>query len=298
MRKLRELKLDGYCPDIIILQWTQIVLLVSKIKSLFPNSKVISIEEDVVFLGFQRKMELETSQKPRNYWRRRFDKLKELEIQALNKSDLVVFNNKKDQALAEREGHKTKSFVWSPFFQSMISNKREKPNHDILFYGAMSRPENWKSAIWFIQNVMPLLDDLDIRFIIAGNRPDKELRKYESERVVLLGFVEDISQVFTNSMCLVAPLVLGAGVKIKIIEGISAGIPVLTNSIGIEGIPAIDEKDYFFCEKPEEYASIIRKLYHHEIDVDAIDKNCREFILQHYNYEQDAEKFYSIIASL
>ena len=55
MKKLKALRKEGYYPKVIILEWTQIVLLISQIKKIFPNAKIISIEEDVAFLGFQRK---------------------------------------------------------------------------------------------------------------------------------------------------------------------------------------------------------------------------------------------------
>lgn len=52
---LKKLKTSGYEPDIIILQWTQIVILEKKIKKFYPNAKYISIEEDVSFQGFYRR---------------------------------------------------------------------------------------------------------------------------------------------------------------------------------------------------------------------------------------------------
>ena len=130
----------------------------------------------------------------------------------------------------------------------------------MLFYGAMARPENYKSAIWFIENVMPLLSDLDVRFVIVGARPDKSLLTYASDKVEITGFMDKVDPYFERCLCLVAPLVLGAGVKVKILEAMSSGIPVVTNHIGIEGIYAENGKHYIHCEAPEEYAECIHKL--------------------------------------
>ena len=82
----------------------------------------------------------------------------------------------------------------------------------------MSRPENYLSAIWFIDNVMPLLKSDNYRFVILGSRPPEELKKRECTKIVITGFVESIVPYFEKSMCMVAPLVLGAGIKVKIIE--------------------------------------------------------------------------------
>lgn len=156
---------------------------------------------------------------------------------------------------------------------------------DILFFGAMARPENSLSAIWFIENVLPRLTDLDIRFVILGSNPPGELKKYQSDRVYITGFVDSITPYFSQSMCLVAPLVLGAGIKIKVLEALSSGIPVLTNEIGIEGIPAKNEQEYFQCTKPEEYEAMIRCIYNKKFDEKYIENKAKEFIRENFSVD-------------
>ena len=96
-----------------------------------------------------------------------------------------------------------------------------------------------------------------------------------------------MTQYFASALCLVAPLVLGAGIKIKILEAFSAGLPVLTNDIGIEGIPAQAGKDYVHCNTVEDYIRNIDYLLNN-LDIQAqISKNAREFISQHYNLNND-----------
>ena len=70
----------------------------------------------------------------------------------------------------------------------------------------MYRTENYEAAIWFINNVMPLLADTDVKFIVVGNRPPEILRKLSSEKVIVTGFVEDETSYFAQSMCFVSPL--------------------------------------------------------------------------------------------
>lgn len=298
LHKAKKLKKRGYSPNVIIFQWTQMVLLLPQLKEIFPKAKIISVEEDVSYLGLKRKVDIEMDETKKERLKEKYIKLKKLELQALNNSDLVILNNPKDEKLIKKDGVVSRTFVWSPYFQSMIKSPYIGDKNDIVFYGAMSRPENWKSAIWFIENVMPLLDDEQYRFVIVGNKPAKQLQKYASDKVVLLGFVEDISTVLSHAKCLVAPLLLGAGVKIKIIEGLSAGIPVITNKIGIEGIPAKKDFEYFECSKPIEYAKCISTLLHNINKVNFVSQNSKIFIEKNYNYEKDAERFYKIIIEL
>lgn len=60
----------------------------------------------------------------------------------------------------------------------------------------MSRPENYLSALWFINNVMPLLNDLNIRFIVLGSKPSDELKNIKSDKVIITGFVDNIEAIY------------------------------------------------------------------------------------------------------
>jgi glycosyltransferase involved in cell wall biosynthesis len=133
--------------------------------------------------------------------------------------------------------------------------------------------------------------DENYRFIIVGNRPDKQLLKYASNRVIITGFVEDICPYFENALCLVAPLVTGAGIKIKVLEAMSSGLTVLTNKIGIEGIPAKNKNDFLLCETEQEYVFWISELAQNQQLNMTIGNNGKEFIKNNYNYKQDMIEF-------
>lgn len=290
--KLREISQSGYRPEVIILQWTEIIMLQPYIRRLFPKSRMILIEEDVSYLSYYRQWKNTSNPIKSFIYRKRYEKLKGLELSYLNRADVVILNNHKDKGLIEKDGVPAdKALVWCPYFDNMASIVRKPEYHDIIYYGAMNRKENYLSVIWFIENVMPLIDDLDISLEIIGGKPNSELKKYENGRIHVLGYVRDVSPYFQKGLCLAAPLVLGAGVKIKVLEAMSSGIPVLTNAIGIEGIFAEADRDFFYCESPDEYADIIRKLVNHELDDNVISGNSKEFICREYDFEKTAKEF-------
>lgn len=270
--------------DVIIIEWTEAGLLLSYIKRFFPNSKVIMIEEDVAFLGMKRKVEYSKNIVQKLIKKIKYKRLKKLELSFLQKVELVATNNGKDFNLLVDNGiNRDKLFILSPYFDNYIDIPYKRENNNIVFFGAMSRKENYLSAIWFINNVFPYLEDKNVNFIIIGGNPNPELLKYQSDRIKVLGFVEDVSYYLSSAMCLVAPLVLGAGIKIKILEALSAGIPVLTNKIGIEGISAVNQKDYFYCEKPGDYLNVISNLINNPNLGKFISHNAKKFIDDNYN---------------
>lgn len=296
---LKCLKKEEYNPDVIILQWTEIFLLLPKIKRLFPNAKYIGIEEDVTFLRYQRLYEREENTFLRAVRKIKYKNLCRIETNVCNLADKVILNNEKDyNILLEQNVDDSRLFIWQPFFETMIEKKYIGDEKNIIFYGAMAREENWKSAIWFIENVFSQINDKSIKLLIIGSNPNEKLLRYANDRILILGFVKDVSVYFQHGLCMVAPLLLGAGVKIKVIEALSAGIPVLTNDIGIEGIPAEKDREYYHCEIPEEYIEKIILLQKSEEVRKKMSENEKEFILQHFNLEDSANGFVELIENI
>jgi len=298
LSEMKKLKYNDFVPDIVILQWTEIATMLESVKYIFPFAKIVMIEEDVSFLGHGRKAKTASGAK-KLFLQKKAKEIKKRELILLNQADLIILNNHKDEKLIENDvSNRRKVWVWCPFYQTMLQYPRKKHNKDILFYGALSREENWKSAVWFLEKVWPHVSDPEARYVMIGNNPPEILQRYQSERVIVTGFVDEIYPYFEKSLCLAAPLVLGAGVKIKVLEGLSSGIPVLTNKIGIEGIPAENGKDFFLCESPEEYISQINKLLRSEVDWIAIEQNSKGFITIDFDFEVDVACFESKLINL
>lgn len=297
-KTIKEWKKAGYCPNVVILEWTNMVMLANKIKKIFPKCKVVASEHDVTFVRLEREYKAKSGVgRLRAYIKYLWEKSRE--INALSVCDLILPQNPDNMELLSQNGLDSEKMQWLiPYFNNMTSITRNSNQKDILFFGAMSRPENSLSAIWFIDNVMPLLQDLDVRFVILGSNPPSELKEKESEKIHITGFVDSIEPYFAASMCLVAPLVLGAGIKVKMLEALSSGIPVLTNEIGIEGIPAVAGRDYFYCESPEEYAAILRKIYSADMKTSEIESNAKQFIAQNYSIQKSYECYKSTLIEM
>ena len=295
-KALNQVKNEGFEPHIIILQWTEMLVLIDIIKAIFPSAKVIAIEEDVKFLNFERKYKNANNYIVRWFRKIKYYRLKKIELQACNKSNKVILNNTKDyNLLKENKIDASKLYVWQPYFENKAKYPYQGNSKNIIFYGAMSRDENWKSAIWFIENVFYNLEDQTTKFLIIGGNPAPQLLKYSSERIKVLGFVDDIGPYFQEGMCLVAPLLLGAGIKIKVLEAMSAGIPVLTNEIGIEGIPAEEGKDFIFCQNATEYVEAIELLVKHTDKKLKLSANSKNFIKEKFDLQVSAENFIRLL---
>lgn len=295
VKQLNALKLSGYIPDVIILEWTQIVLTVKDIKKVYNNVPIVASESDVAFLGYQRRAKYEKNLFKKIYRKLRAVNLRKRELTALKRCDLTVVQNLKDKNLLIDNGfNKAKIHVIAPFYHRSLL-QRDRNSNDIVFYGAMDRLENTTAVIWFVKNVMPLINDLPCRFVIIGSKPTQEIIDLTSERVIVTGYVPSVDEFFSRSLCFVAPLLLGAGIKVKVLEALYSGIPVLTNEIGIEGIPAETGKEFFLCKSAEDYEKNIRKIFNGDVNAENIGI---EIINKNFVLDDSFDKYYEKIKCL
>lgn len=298
-KAIKRYKKDGYEPEIIILQWTQMAFLIRYIKKYYPNAKYIVVEEDVTFLSYKRFTDYQSNILKKLMYRVIYKTVKCLELDAIRQSDKTICSNKKDVNLLLNEGISgDKATNWIPYFQDLSGTEYEGTENNILFYGAMGRPENHISAIWFIEKVLPLLKDYPVKFLIIGGGAKVELKALENEQIKVLGYVEDLEPYFSKALCLAAPLQLGAGIKVKVLECMSAGLPVVTNEIGIEGIYAEDGKEYLHSETPEEFAKAIKELFSGEKSRKEISDAGRSFLNREFNLEDNLKMFEELVEAL
>ena len=279
-------------PDIVIMQWTGAAFLLPEVKKWFPDSCVVVIEEDVAFLGHYRRYKKEQNPRVKRHKKQLYEQLKKTELALLKQSDVIVVNNEKDRDLLVNNAiAESKKQVLAPYYENYSKVDRSKTGKDIIYFGAMEREENHQAAMWLIKEVLPLITDEEVRIVVIGSNPLEELKKQESTRVVVKGYVEDVSSYLANGLCMAVPLQLGAGIKVKVLEGLSAGIPMLTNDIGMEGIPAKKEEEYYYCQTPLEYASVIEMLLHSKEERERICMAEKRFMQETYNIDRRLDEF-------
>lgn len=296
MNHIKTMKRNGYKPEVIVLEWTPIVLLAPRIRKIFPDAKIIASEHDVTFLGYRRKYEYEEDAFKKAKKKIQYRTMRKAELKAIETCDYVCPHNHKDAALLYKAGvPKKKIHPIVPFYMDFTDIEWKGGSNNIVFFGAMGRDENHLTAMWLIDKVMPLLKDTDVVLQIIGGGPKESLKNRQSDKVKVLGFVDDVAPYFAEAACMVAPLVLGAGIKVKVIEGMSSGVPVLTNNIGIEGIDARDGIEYIHCESPEEYADAIRNLITDRQEAMKISANAKKMIHEKFDMERSAEKYLDML---
>ena len=107
----------------------------------------------------------------------------------------------------------------------------------ICFLGQMGRDENYLAAIRLIQIAARVKEQIpELQVYIVGNQPSEQLRQMENDYIHVTGFVDDVDLYLKQAQAAVFPLTLGAGIKLKVLRSLAIGTPVITGSIGAEGI--------------------------------------------------------------
>jgi polysaccharide biosynthesis protein PslH len=135
----------------------------------------------------------------------------------------------------------------------------EIPSFNLLFLGAMWWFPNEDAVRWFIDKVFNRLLRIDGRykFFIVGDRPSKAVKKYQSSNIVVTGWVHSVDEYIEKCDFLIVPIRLGSGIKIKILEGIKKGIPVLACDESIAGYDPRIFENGFRANHPDEFVESI-----------------------------------------
>lgn len=291
---VKTLKRQGYVPDTVLLHWTQIGLLYDWIHRIFPTAKLVVMEEDVTFLRTER--EYQADQGLRRWGRYVIHRImRRRELDMCRMADRVIVTNQKDKKLLAENGILLEKLEHIVSYYQDLGNVFSTGGRNILFYGAMNRQENIQAVRWFVEEVLPRLSN-DYKLVILGGNPAQEVWNLASDRVVVTGFVEDIGPYFADALCMIAPLFSGAGIKIKVLEGMSAGLPVLTNEVGIEGIDAVDGRDYCFCADADAYIKWIEHLRNDSVLAASIGASGRKLAREQFDPVKSEVAFRKILS--
>ena len=136
----------------------------------------------------------------------------------------------------------------------------------LLFVGGFGHPPNEDAVRWFATHVLPQVRERDpsIVFHVVGDIDDATRRAIERDGMVVHGRVEDLSPLLASSRISVAPLRFGAGVKGKVNQAMSHGLPVVLTTLAAEGMYLRDGVDALVRDEATAMAEAIDRVYHDE----------------------------------
>ncbi|WP_198287570.1 glycosyltransferase [Rivularia sp. PCC 7116] len=260
-KQIKELlKQNTY--DIIHFEYSHAAVYLDLIKNQInsENTRIIISIHDIISQSFLRK----SQKKPIlgievarlfNFEKNLYSKVNELWVLSTKDRNILtsLFNIPENKIII-------KPPRLSNFIYQVERNTEKIEKKSLLFWAAMNRPENEQAAIKFIQNCFINLLEIDSKYklYIVGSNPSVKIKKLASKNIIVTGFIENPTHFFENAQIGIVPLVQGAGIKLKTLEMLQAGLPVIATSIGAEGIET--SKNLFVSDNFDDWVNIITNL--------------------------------------
>lgn len=159
---------------------------------------------------------------------------------------------------------------------------------DLLFVGGFNHTPNYDGITWFINDIFPQIMKAipEIRLYIVGSNPPEDLKAMQSKSIIVTGYVsdEELEDYYKKSRIIVVPLRYGAGVKGKVVEALYYQVPLVTTSIGSEGL--VNTEDVMMvADDSEQFANSVIQLYEDETQWSSLSRLSGEYIGQYFTRE-------------
>ena len=230
--------------DVVEFQWSEMIALAPSVRQRLPRTPLVGIAHDVLTQRWDREAHAAGSVLRRSAYRLAAARSRSRESRSYAPLDLLIAFSEKDAALAKELAPGTRVEVVHPGLGPRQPLERT-PDVDapvVLFTGALNRPDNSRGIGWFLAEMWPAIHDAvpTARLVIAGAHPPSWLQRSvaAAPRAQLTGFVDSLEPWYARATVFIAPLRTGAGVKFKTVDALLRAVPVVTTSVGAEGIDA------------------------------------------------------------
>ncbi len=279
---LKEIK-----PDIVQLETLFLAPYINIIRK-HSNAKIVMRAHNVEHEIWSRITSNTSSILKRKYLAYLTRKLKNFELNHLNKYDLLVPITKRDLTTFQKLGF-TGNYEVTPIG---IDHQLYQPNPinttqslSISFIGSLDWVPNLEGMDWYIKNVWPKIRATfpDFTLHLAGRNTPNHLYELTAQKVIVHGEVPDAQKFINQHPIMIVPLLSGSGMRVKILEGMALGRVVITTSIGLEGIEAQHQQEVLIADTAEEWFECLKFCQENPTRLSQIGATARKLIQTSYD---------------
>lgn len=272
--------------DIIQLEGLYLTPYIALIRSL-SKAAMLYRSHNIEHFIWQRLAQTTRHPLRRAYLRLLAGRLQEFETRVIHEVDGLLAISEVDRMFFHDHGYHGPSVVIPAGMpEIMLPDPEPELDPDSVFHlGSMDWRPNQEGIVWFLKKVWPLVTAQNSRLTlyIAGRRMPPYFTQFESERVKIVGEVDDAIKFLFSKNIMVVPLLSGGGMRVKIIEGMAAGKPIISTNIGAEGIGCTHKTNILLADDPAEMAGWIVKCHSDSLLTNRISQQARTFAQSHYD---------------
>ncbi len=234
-----------------------------------------------------------------------YRKLKRYEAAACRAFDHILTVSEEDRLALIDAGVDSRSMTVIPIGVDCAECKivhRRVGATSIISLGTMFYPPNVEGVLWFAREVFPLIKSRlpDIRFCIIGARPPIEVRRLaeQDSSITVPGYVSDLAPYVQESAALIVPLMSGGGMRVKVLEAFAMGIPVVSTTIGCEGINVTPGRELLVADRPSDFADSVLRLITDRALAQGLVGNALALVRAQYDWKVACRPVGDVYASL
>lgn len=199
------------------------------------------------------------------YWYLQYLMMRKEEIKTWRLSDVMLATSERDKKKIRDHVPSTPVFVIPNGVDVgyFIPARGKTPEpHSLVFTGVMNYFPNEHGILYFLHEVFPLILRRlpDARITVVGSNPSRRLQRYSSENVTITGYVSDVRPFMARSSVYVIPLHVGGGTRLKALEAMAMKIPIVSTTVGVEGINIRDGESVLCADTPNTFAEAVIRL--------------------------------------
>lgn len=250
-------------PDVLQVEYTHLAPFA------LPSGRHITAltEHDVAFLSLRRQAEAERDPARRRELRIRSLKMFRYELQALERFDLIVTVSKLEADLLRSYTRgRVRITDRAPLgvdIETWSKLARKPDAATLLFVGNFAHAPNVDAALWLGREIMPAIHakNPSVRLDIVGPKPPLEVQALARDpRIRVTGYLDDPRSLYETASVFVSPVRVGAGVRVKLLETFAASVPVVSTTLGAEGLEVVHGQHLLLADTAESFATEVDRL--------------------------------------
>jgi polysaccharide biosynthesis protein PslH len=261
--------------------------------SLRAQKRILRLHNDEVRF-FQ-----ELSKSSKNVLRKAFyqseaAKFRMLSPKIMSKCDALWFisDYEKKQHVNKHPADRKKAIFVPPRVDRNAMRRQSLEGYRVLFIGTLAFANNSSAVEWYVSQVHGLLGDvLGYNFVVAGNTVGESLSALKRivapyRNIALIENPKEIKSLYGSAAVFVNPVLRGAGLKMKTIDAIQAGLPVVTTSTGVEGTGLMHRQHLLVADTPGEFAECIRSIFNDRHRASELVAAAQKFVAGEFDQER------------
>jgi len=233
-------------------------------------------------------------------------RIERFERELITKADKVVSVSEEDQVILKRLSNMANvevvpNGIFTADYEPTTSatHLELKPNA-LVFTGKMDYRPNIDAVVWFVDEVLPLIERYThVHFYIVGQKPHARLETLRNHpNVTLTGWVPEILPYLLQSSLYVAPLRIGSGTRLKLLEAMAAKCAIVATPTAASGLGSQISNYLTLADKPQEFANSVLELLQDPNRRQIMGSKAQEYVHQYYDWSVIAPRLLQVYAQL